>query len=433
MSTDQYPCVFKVDLDKPAEHQPFHNRWHPEIPSVATIQCGSVYTLETIEWTGGQIGNTDDAKDVKTVDLSRIHYLSGPFEIEGAEVDDILVVELIDIQPLKRQPFCYTGVFAKENGGGFLSSFYPEAAKIVYDIDENNIATSRHLPHVKFDGLIHPGIVGVAPSAEQLKEINERELELKRTAKNTEDVSAIGPLVKGAHAGQAKGELFERIAREGLRTIPGRPENAGNCDVKNITAGSRTYLRVNVPGAKLSLGDAHFSMSDGESSFCGAGEMSSIITIRTSLIKNGVDRMKITNPIFLPGKLQKEYPLNRYLTFEGFSVDETGEQKYLCANTAFKQACIKAIEYLRKYGYNDYQIYMFLSSAPLEAHIASIVDVPNACCTLGIPMDIFDFDISPEAEPVKLDMGNCAFVTGADHEVTFDFDKLLKKTKLKNK
>jgi len=33
--------------------------------------------------TGGQIGNNDSADDVKNVDLTRVHYLSGPFEIEG--------------------------------------------------------------------------------------------------------------------------------------------------------------------------------------------------------------------------------------------------------------------------------------------------------------------------------------------------------------
>ena len=99
----------------------------------------------------------------------------------------------------------------------------------------------------------------------------------------------------------------------------------------------------------------------------------------------------------------------------------------MCSTTAYRQCCIRAIEYLRRFGYNDYQIYLFLSTAPIEGHIAGVVDVPNACTTLGIPMDIFDFDIRPEAEVKKLDMGNCAFVSGASHAVTFDFDKLEKK------
>ncbi len=31
--------------------------------------------------------------------------------------------------------------------------------------------------------------------------------------------------------------------------------------------------------------------------------------------------------------------------------------------------------------------------------------------TLGLPMDIFDFDISPEAPAKKMDMGSCAFTS----------------------
>jgi len=31
--------------------------------------------------------------------------------------------------------------------------------------------------------------------------------------------------------------------------------------------------------------------------------------------------------------------------------------------------------------------------------------------TIGLPMDIFDFDIRPEAKPEKRDLGSCAFVS----------------------
>jgi formamidase len=39
------------------------------------------------------------------------------------------------------------------------------------------------------------------------------------------------------------------------------------------------------------------------------------------------------------------------------------------------------------------------------------VDIPNACTTLGLPMDIFDFDIRPEADVKKVAMGPCAFTS----------------------
>lgn len=80
---------------------------------------------------------------------------------------------------------------------------------------------------------------------------------------------------------------------------------------------------------------------------------------------------------------------------------------------AYRQTTLRCIEYLRRFGYSDYQIYLLLSCAPIQGHVAGIVDIPNACTTLGLPMDIFDFDISPSAIPVKkLDMGRCAFETG---------------------
>ena len=42
---------------------------------------------------------------------------------------------------------------------------YMSRAKAIWDF-EGIYCTSRHLPHVKFAGLIHPGILGCAPSPE---------------------------------------------------------------------------------------------------------------------------------------------------------------------------------------------------------------------------------------------------------------------------
>jgi len=50
-------------------------------------------------------------------------------------------------------------------------------------------------------------------------------------------------------------------------------EHGGNCDIKDLTKGSRVYFPVYVKGAGLSMGDIHFSQGDGEITFCGAIEM----------------------------------------------------------------------------------------------------------------------------------------------------------------
>lgn len=83
--------------------------------------------IECLDWTGGQIGNNDSAEDVKNVDLTQIHYLSGPFDIETAEPGDVLLVEIQDVQPFQDQPWGFSGVFHQKNGGGFLDQHYPKA------------------------------------------------------------------------------------------------------------------------------------------------------------------------------------------------------------------------------------------------------------------------------------------------------------------
>lgn len=156
------------------------------------------------------------------------------------------------------------------------------------------------------------------------------------------------------------------------------------------------------------MGDLHFSQGDGEISFCGAIEMAGgIITIKFNVLKDGVAKLGIKSPIFHPGPVEPQFGPGRYLGFEGYSVDLDGKQHFLDATVAYRQTCLRAIEYLRRYGYDDYQIYLLLSAAPVQGHIAGIVDIPNACTTLGIPMDIFDFDIRPEVDAVKMDMGCC--------------------------
>ncbi|EAU33475.1 formamidase [Aspergillus terreus NIH2624] len=402
--------ALKVDLNKPAWEQPgLHNRWHPEVPSCGKIANNEVVKIECLDWTGGQIKNNDSADDIKNVDLTQIHYLSGPFDIETAEPGDVLLVEIQDVQPFEDQPWGFTGVFEPQNGGGFLDEIYPKAAKAIWDF-EGIFCSSRHIPHVRFAGLIHPGILGCAPSAEVLAEWNRREGELIATNTTGRDV-AKPPEPKNVHAGSASEDIKAKVGREGARTVPGRPEHGGNCDIKNLSRGSKVYLPVHVPGAKFSVGDLHFSQGDGEISFCGAIEMAGVITLKFTVIKDGMAKLAMKSPIFHPGPVEPQFGPGRYLTFEGFSVDEHGKQHYLDATIAYRQTCLRVIEYLRRYGYSDYQIYLLLSCAPVQGHIAGLVDIPNACTTLGVPMDIFDFDIRPEAEVVKMDMGSCAFAS----------------------
>ena len=77
-------------------------------------------------------------------------------------------------------------------------------------------------------------------------------------------VVALPPNPQNVHVGHGGDDIKEKVGKEGARTIPGRPEHGGNCDIKNLSRGSKVYLPVHVKGAKFSVGDLHFSQGDGE-------------------------------------------------------------------------------------------------------------------------------------------------------------------------
>ncbi|KAH9481840.1 Formamidase [Psilocybe cubensis] len=405
-----YPTLISVDPFLPADQQKgIHNRWHPDIPAFATVKPGETFKIECVDWTGAQIGNNDTSDDVRDVDLSKVHNLSGPIAVEGAEPGDCLVVDILDVQPFEKMPWGYTGIFELENGGGlFAREFKSRAAKAIWDL-KGIYATSRHIPGVRFAGVTHPGLIGTAPSPELLATWNKREQELIDAHPNAVPAVALPPEPKGAYVGQElEDSVREKIYKEGARTIPGR-EHGGNCDIKNLSRGSRCYFPVFVKGANLSVGDLHFSQGDGEMSFCGAIEMAGIITFSTSIIKGGVEKFALKQPIFLPSPVDPMY--SQKLVFEGLGVDIHGDGKQynMDASVAYKQAALNAIAYLMKIGYTREQSYLLLSAAPVESHVGAIVDSPNACVTLGIPTGIFEHDILPNPDGfAKKDFGQCA-------------------------
>jgi len=386
--------IIKIDLKQsPYENEKIHNRWHPDIPMVATVKPGDDFIIECYDWTGGQIQNNDDASDVRDVDLSQVHFLSGPVGVDGAEPGDLLEVDILDIGAFSDSLWGFNGFFSKKNGGGFLTEHFPEAQKSIWDFN-GMFTKSRHVPKVEFAGLIHPGLIGCLPSKELLAEWNKREKALYDTAPDAVPPLATIPYAETAHMGKLQGDAKDKAAAEGARTVPPR-EHGGNCDIKDLSRGSKIYFPVYVKGAGLSMGDLHFSQGDGEITFCGAIEMAGWIHLRVNLIKDGVKKYGIKNPIFKPSPIAPKY--DDYLIFEGISVDEKGKQHYLDVHIAYRQACLNAIEYLTKFGYSKAQAYAILGTAPVQGHISGVVDIPNACATLWLPTDIFEFDVKPNA------------------------------------
>ncbi|HCG56791.1 MULTISPECIES: formamidase [Brevibacterium] len=404
--------VFPLDSTQPFTAQEItgHNRWHPDIPAAVHVKPGESFRLDCREWFDGAIKNDDSADDIRDAPMDIVHALSGPVAIEGAKPGDLLIVDILDVGPIPQedgplagQGWGYTGIFAKKNGGSFLVDQFPDAYKAVWDFS-GGTATSRHVPGVSFTGIVHPGLMGTAPSKDLLGKWNTREAALIATEPNREPPLALPPEPQGAILGSLSGEDFNQVASEGARTAPPR-ENGGNQDIKNLTKGTRIFYPVFVDGANFSVGDLHFSQGDGEITFCGGIEMGGFVDISVDLIKGGMDTYGVSeNAIFQPGNSAPQY--SEWLAFSGTSVTLDGEQRYLDSHLAYQRACLHAIDYLSKFGYSPEQAYLLLGAAPIEGRFSGVVDIPNACATVYLPTAMFDVDISPSSNgPTQIDPG----------------------------
>ena len=405
--------VFPLDSAQPFTEQKYlgHNRWHPDIPPVVTLRPGDSFRVHCREWFDGAIVDDDSADDIRDAPLSTVHVLSGPFGVEGAEPGDLLIVDILDVGPIPQedsgplagQGWGYTGIFPTNNGGGFLTEQFPDAYKAIWDFSGQK-ATSRHVPGVSFTGIVHPGLMGTAPSADLLARWNAREGALRATDPLRVPPLALPPEPTDAILGGLTGAAFSAAAAEAARTAPPR-ENGGNQDIKNLTKGSRVFYPVFVPGANLSMGDLHFSQGDGEITFCGAIEMGGFIDLHVDLIKGGMEMYGVgENAIFMPGNTDPQY--SEWLAFSGVSVTLDGEQKYLDSHLSYQRACLHAIDYLTKFGYSPAQAYLLLGAAPIEGRLSGVVDIPNSCATVYLPTAIFDFDVRPgPGGPVQVDPG----------------------------
>ncbi|KAH7416215.1 hypothetical protein KP509_14G080900 [Ceratopteris richardii] len=179
------------------------------------------------------------------------HLLSGPIQVKDsrgvpAKPGDLLVVEICNLGPLTANEWGVTATYERENGGGFLTDHSPCASKAIWHF-EGIFAQSRHIPGVYFPGLIHPGLIGTAPSHELLDIWNERERDLVQQGEKAIATAAIihirpltalptsqNTLLGKIEAGTL---LWEKIVQEAAGTVPAR-ENGGNCDIKNLIKGS---------------------------------------------------------------------------------------------------------------------------------------------------------------------------------------------------
>ena len=180
-------AVPEAQFTLPADNT--HARWSRTIPPVLTVPSGAVVEVFTQEATGGQLSLESTLSDVAALDFDRIHALTGPVYVEGAQPGDVLAVTLHEIEVGD------WGWAAIVPGFGFLADVFTEPYLKLFELGPG--AT-----HAVFNDRIRvplapfAGVMGVAPDTDSL-----------------------------------------------LVTIPPRA-NGGNMDNRHMTAGTTVYFPV---------------------------------------------------------------------------------------------------------------------------------------------------------------------------------------------
>ena len=226
-----------------AEHtlsaEPTHSRWDRSLPPRLTIAPGDVVRMECVDSSGAQVRPNMTLAEFTEIDRMRIHALTGPIFIDGAEPGDVLQINVMDV-------LHHGWGWSSTLGGlGFLKQRFAEPSLFHWRLDEE---VSRSLAPAVVPLRPFCGVMGVA---------------------------------------QAQDGEF--------RT---RPPGAfgGNMDVRELCAGATLYLPIYNHGGLFSAGDAHAAQGDGEVCINGI-ECPADVTLRFRLHK----RTALAGPLIESG------------------------------------------------------------------------------------------------------------------------------------
>jgi acetamidase/formamidase len=187
--------------------EPTHSVWDRSIPPRLHIESGDQVAFECVDASGGQVRPGMTVDEYLAIDRTRIHALTGPVWIEGAEPGDVLE---IDVLSTRHADWGWSSVI---EGLGFLKERFREPYLFHWQLEGESTAS------------LAPAIVPLRPFL---------------------------------------GVMGVARAEDGkFRTRPPGPFG-GNLDVRELCAGSRLYLPVYNPGALFSCGDGHAAQGDGE-------------------------------------------------------------------------------------------------------------------------------------------------------------------------
>ncbi|HZB09809.1 MAG TPA: acetamidase/formamidase family protein [Rubrobacter sp.] len=369
--------VVSIDPSKPLSEEPGtgHNRWHEDIEPVVEVDPGDTVVYETRDAFDGQLNRESTAEDVGNLDLSGVHPLTGPVFVKGAEPGDLLEVKLVAVEA---DPWEQWGYTVEVPGFGFLRDEFPDPYIVHWRLHGNEYAESEQLPGVRIRCNPHPGVLGLAPSAELRQRATEREGALAERGG-----FALLPDPEGAVPAD------EAIAREALRTIPPR-ETAGNIDIKQLSPGTTVLLPVYAEGGLVSTGDVHYAQGDCEA--CGTAiEVRTRVHLRFGIRKGEAERRGIRDLQFFRDDYFTRPELaapRRFFATTGIGVHKDGTNESEDLSLSAKNALLNMIEHLETRGFSRQQGYA-LCSVAVDLRISQLVDVPNLLVSALLPLDIF--------------------------------------------
>ena len=208
--------------------EPTHSVWDRTLQPRLHVDSGDEVQVQCVDASGGQVHPGMSTEEYLKIDRTKIHALTGPIWVEGAEPGDVLQV---DVLATRHSGWGWTSVV---EGLGFLKERFREPYLFHWFLEGESTRS------------LVPAVVPVRPF--------------------------LGVM------GVARGEDGS------FRTRP--PGNfGGNLDVRELCAGSRLYLPVYNRGALFSCGDGHAAQGDGEVCINGI-ECPLDVTLRLSLHKH---------------------------------------------------------------------------------------------------------------------------------------------------
>src|ERR1700676_2754841 len=188
-------------------NEPPHSRWNRALAPPLTIDSGDTVQFECVDSSGAQVRPGMTLPEYLAIDRGRIHALTGPVFVNGAEPGDVLQ---IDVREVAHKGWGWTSVV---EGLGFLKERFSDPFLFLWKLERE---VSRSLAPAVVSLRPFCGIMGVAPDTD--------------------------------------GEFRTRP--------PG--VFGGNMDVRELCSGATLYLPVLNKGALFSVGDAHAAQGDGE-------------------------------------------------------------------------------------------------------------------------------------------------------------------------